>query len=574
MNKSSSPKTRKKLICAIYTRKSHEEGLDSDFNSLDAQREACEAFITSQRHEGWKLMPGRYDDGGYSGGTMERPGLQKILSDIGEEKIDIVVVYKVDRLTRSLNDFSKMVELFDNRQVSFVSVTQAFNTTTSMGRLTLNVLLSFAQFEREVTGERIRDKIAASKKKGMWMGGLSPLGYNSADKKILINPDEAETVRYIFNAYLRLGSVRKLKNDLDIRGIVSKKRISKSGKLLGGNPIARGALYKILNNPVYLGEIRHKENRYLGEHEAILDQALWEKVQALLKENEVIKKSGAKTKNTSLLAGLLWDERGERLSPSHAVKKEKRYRYYVSRSLFTKNRDDGGFRIPANDIEQIVIRKVWDFLGSRPQVFEAIEALSLKGTEQKRILGLATSLAKKWHGLSKTKVRSILLTIIPRIEIHPDRIDIHLSPARLVKVFEDGHENIPPAHEESEESSPLVLSVPANLKRRGIEMKMIVETENEKPRVPDPALVNLIVRAHAMKKMLVAGGGLSLWQIARREQMDRSYLTRLIRLTFLAPDITKAILEGSQPPDLTTSRLIKRKLLPVDWQEQRAEFGF
>jgi DNA invertase Pin-like site-specific DNA recombinase len=574
MNKSQSQKTRKRLSCVIYTRKSHEEGLESDFNSLDAQREACEAFILSQRHEDWKLLPGRYDDGGYSGGTMERPGLKKILLDIDAGKIDIVVVYKVDRLTRSLGDFSKMVELFDRRKVSFVSVTQAFNTTTSMGRLTLNVLLSFAQFEREVTGERIRDKIAASKKKGMWMGGLSPLGYDSANKKITVNPDEAETVRHIFSTYIQMGSVRKLKEHLDARGIVSKIRVSKIGKRPGGNPISPGALYRILKNPIYLGEISHKGNRYPGEHEAILDRALWEQAQAVLKENQVSQKTGARVKNASLLAGLLWDEQGERLSPSHAVKKGKRYRYYVSRSLLTKTKDADGFRVPANELEQIVSQRIYEFMASRAEVFTAIQAIVLKGAEQKKILGLAASHAKKWSNFSETKVRSILLATIPRIEVHPDRIDIHLSPARLSQALKNGYENLPPAHEADSDGSHLVLSVPASLRRRGIEMKMIVEAENRKSGEPDPALVNLIARAHTMKKKLVDGDGLSLRQIAIMEKLDRSYLARLIRLTFLAPDITKAILEGSQPPGLTATHLIRRTRLPMDWQEQRAEFGF
>jgi len=307
---SSAPgKAAKKLRCAIYTRKSSEEGLEQDFNSLDAQREACTAFIASQKHEGWTTLPEMYDDGGFSGATIERPAFQRLLADVGEGKIDVVVVYKVDRLTRSLSDFAKIVDIFDRRDVSFVSVTQQFNTTTSMGRLTLNILLSFAQFEREVTGERIRDKIAASKKKGMWMGGLPSLGYDINDRKLVINEAEAKTVQYIFRRYTELKSVRLLKADLDAQGIVSKSRKASDGTRYGEKPIARGALYLMLQNRIYRGEIVHKDKNYPGEHEAIIDEALWSEVQAILAGNRADRILGTSEKQVSLLTGMLFDGR-------------------------------------------------------------------------------------------------------------------------------------------------------------------------------------------------------------------------------------------------------------------------
>src|SRR5689334_15518560 len=294
--------------CAIYTRKSSEEGLEQEFNSLAAQREACEAYIRSQQHEGWVLVRTRYDDGGFSGGNLERPAAQRLLTDIRAGRIDIVVVYKVDRLTRSLADFARLVELFDASGVSFVSVTQQFNTTSSMGRLTLNVLLSFAQFEREVTGERIRDKIAASKKKGMWMGGNPPLGYDARDRKLLVNEAEAETVRHIFRRYLELGSVRLLKEELEAQGILSKARLSALGRTWGGNRFARGALYLMLQNRIYLGEVVHKKQHYPGEHASIVDRDLWERVQARLAANSVEREGGGRATSPSLLAGLLFDD--------------------------------------------------------------------------------------------------------------------------------------------------------------------------------------------------------------------------------------------------------------------------
>jgi site-specific DNA recombinase len=311
---------------AIYTRKSSEEGLEQDFNSLHAQREACEAYIKSQKHEGWACLPASYDDGGISGATLDRPALQQLLADIQAGRIDVIVVYKVDRLTRSLADFAKIVEVFDAKGVSFVSVTQQFNTTTSMGRLTLNVLLSFAQFEREVTGERIRDKIAASKKKGMWMGGNPPLGYEAKDRTLVVVESEAQTVRHIFERYVVLGSVRLLKQELDAQGVVSKAWVSTSGRPWGGRSLARGALYLMLQNRIYLGEIVHKDQHYPGEHRPIVNRALWDQAQALLAGNAVDRKIGGGSKSPSLLAGLIFDGDGHRMTPSHAVKAGKRCR--------------------------------------------------------------------------------------------------------------------------------------------------------------------------------------------------------------------------------------------------------
>src|SRR3981189_1318117 len=331
MNKASAIR-RRALRCAVYTRKSSEEGLEQAFNSLHAQREACEAFIKSQRHEGWTCLPQAYDDGGLSGATLDRPALQQLLADIQAGKIDAVVTYKVDRLTRSLADFAKIVEIFDARGVSFVSVTQQFNTTTAMGRLTLNVLLSFAQFEREVTGERIRDKIAASKRKGMWMGGIVPLGYEVCDRRIVIDEREAETVRYIFRQYLELGCVRLLKEDLDRGGVVSKRRTSKSGIESGGHSFSRGALYALLSNPIYVGEIRHKNLRHPGQNQAIVDRAVWERTQQQLQEHRVRTKSHDASSEKSPLIGRLVDENGDGLTPSHTRKGERKYRYYGSRN--------------------------------------------------------------------------------------------------------------------------------------------------------------------------------------------------------------------------------------------------
>src|SRR6056297_518526 len=345
--------------CAIYTRKSTEEGLEQSFNSLDAQREACSAYVTSQRHEGWSELPDRYDDGGYSGGSMDRPGLGRLLADIAAGRIDVVVVYKVDRLTRALSDFAKMVEIFDAAGVSFVSVTQAFNTTLSMGRLTLNVLLSFAQFEREVTAERIRDKVAASKRKGMWMGGAVRFGYRAENKALVVESAEAEAVRAIYAEYLRLGSVRALRGRLDALGIVSRRRVDRHGRLTGGAPFTRGALYHLLRNPLYAGKVRHGGEVFDGLHAAIVDQEIWDGTQAQLNAQGGGQIAGRRGTARRCFDAVLYDAEGRPMRTTFTVRGlngegkglSKRYSYYVSRSEEAEN-EAPVTRLPAPALEQ------------------------------------------------------------------------------------------------------------------------------------------------------------------------------------------------------------------------------
>jgi site-specific DNA recombinase len=367
------------IRCTVYTRKSSEEGLEQEFNSLQAQREACEAFIKSQRHEGWVCLPDDYDDGGLSGATMERPALQQLLAEIQAGRIDIVVVYKVDRLTRSLTDFAKIVEILDSKGASFVSVTQQFNTTTSMGRLTLNVLLSFARFEREVTGERIRDKIAASKKKGMWMGGNVPLGYDASERTLVINPAEGESVRRIFALYRELDCVRRVKEAADRLGLRTKCSTTANGTERGGKTFSRGHLYTLLSNPIYTGQIAHKGQLYPGQHPALIEDETWTAVRNQLAGNARDPRRKTKAAEPSLLAGLLVDARGERLTPSHAVKKGRRYRYYVSAALITDAGTDRaqGWRLAAREIEEAVIRILADALTSPASLVERIAAAGM-----------------------------------------------------------------------------------------------------------------------------------------------------------------------------------------------------
>jgi site-specific DNA recombinase len=566
-------KTR--LRCAIYTRKSSEEGLDQDFNSLDAQRDACEAFVASQKHEGWMALPELYDDGGFSGATMERPAFQRLLADVADGKIDIVVVYKVDRLTRSLSDFAKIVEVFDQRQVSFVSVTQQFNTTSSMGRLTLNILLSFAQFEREVTGERIRDKIAASKRKGMWMGGHPSLGYDVKDKKLIVNEAEAKTVRYIFRRYTDLKSVRLLKADLDAHGIVSKVRQAANGTRYGEKPFARGALYLMLQNRIYRGEIVHKDKSFPGNHEAIVDEALWSEVQSVLQANRTDRITGTSEREVSLLSGLIFDASGERLTPTNSVKSGTRYRYYVSRSLVTGTSKRPAQRLPALELEALVRRRVQEWLGDRPAILDMVQNYtSDKGLRQQLIAGLERSIAV-WSDLRADELRGFVVAVISRMEVHADRVEIVLDPIKALHwACRAGGNEPSTANGAADAYRPsLTLSVPMGLRRIGNEMRIIVDNGGS-PRSPDSSLVRVLVRGHAIRTRLLGDKSLTLDEIAKSECMTPSYATRLFRLTLLAPDILSAILNGEQPPDLTTRRLMDDTRLPLDWDEQRRRLGF
>src|SRR3984893_8046584 len=361
--------------CAIYARKSSEEGLEQEFNSLQAQNEACEPYIHSQRHEGWVLARTRHEDGGVSGGNLDRPALQRLLADIRGGRIDIIVVYKVDRLTRSLADFARLVEIFDVQGVSFVSVTQQFNTTSSMGRLTLNVLLSFAQFEREVTGERIRDKIAASKKKGMWMGGNVPLGYDASERTLVINSAEAETVRCIFTLYRELGSVRRVKEEADLLGLSAKRSTTAGGIERGRRPFSRGLIFTLLSQSMYIGEIAHKGRSYSGQHPALIDSETWAAVRDQLAANARDHRRKAHATEPSLLAGVLVDTRGERLTPSRAVKKGRRYRYYVSTEAGSDRPQ--GWRLAAQEIEDAVINVLADALTRPAMLLERFDTAGI-----------------------------------------------------------------------------------------------------------------------------------------------------------------------------------------------------
>jgi len=549
------------LRCAIYTRKSTDEGLEQEFNSLDAQREACEAYIKSQKHEGWKLLPQHYDDGGYSGGTMERPALKKLLQEIEAGRVDIVVVYKVDRLSRALSDFARMVELFDKNKVSFVSVTQPFNTTTSMGRLTLNVLLSFAQFEREVTAERIRDKIAASKKKGMWMGSPPPLGYDVQDKKLVINEAEAETVRTLFDLYLDLGSVRALKEEADRRGIRTKHR--PNSKNPGNKPISRGNLYILLNNPLYISEIRHKSETYPGQHDAIIDRKTWIAVQDRLTDNAANRRRPTNAKSSHLLSGLLFDETGDRLVPTHTNKKGVRYHYYVSQRLTEKGRQkDDGWRVPARELETITIQAFKNYLADQQTVIDDLGLLKLSGNDQADMKRRAANLTVELDEAGKGDRAGVLGVMIKSISLGEDSLKVELHRSTLFSVLRGVTDNAVTAEE------TIFIAAPIQIGRRGVETKIVMCSSKEPSTEPDVHLVELIAKAHTWFEDLTSGKVSSIEEIFERESIDDSDASKIIRLAFIAPKAIEQFLEGKHCVDITAKKLMRNTTIAKSWQEQ------
>lgn len=499
--------------CAIYTRKSSDEGLDQQFNSLDAQREACEAYVLSQAGEGWTALPARYDDGGYSGGSMDRPALKQLLADVAAGKVDTIVVYKVDRLTRSLADFARIVDALDKAGASFVSVTQAFNTTSSMGRLTLNVLLSFAQFEREVTGERIRDKIAASKAKGMWMGGLPPLGYDppdSSERILRVNDEEAENVRTIFERYLAHRSVHALVRDLADRGIVSKVRVTRDGRSTGGQPVSRGALFHLLRNPVYRGLIVHKGEVFEGRHDAIVPADLFDKVQAMLREAGPTRRRT--TARRAPLAGKLYLPDGPRLTPTHSRGASGRiYRYYAPLAGQT-GQPTSGPRLSATKFEARLRTLLQPVIGERGDPFDVLQ----------------------------------------RVTVHADHLAICLPDS----CWPDVRRVMAEGQYVDRGDDGVSWSVPFAVRSGAV----TIATARQ-PTRRDPVLIRALRTAHAMLEHDRRG------QPVLRRVPGPRYDRRLARLAFLSPALQAAIIEGRQPPTLTLEKIVRGDL-PLDWKEQ------
>jgi DNA invertase Pin-like site-specific DNA recombinase len=563
--------TPAKLRCAVYTRKSSEEGLDQEFNSLDAQHEACAAFIASQAGLGWKLVAERYDDGGISGGTMDRPALQRLLQHIRERKIDVVVVYKIDRLTRSLMDFSRIVEIFDGSGVSFVSVTQQFNTTSSMGRLTLNVLLSFAQFEREVTAERIRDKIAASKKKGMWMGGHVPIGYRVADRKLIVDDASADRVRHLFRRYVELGSVTALTREINgfcqtddaaLRPTLPSRRVS------------RGQLYHLLSNPIYIGKIRHRDQTYDGEHRGIIEPPMFEQVQNLLADKAPERRSRSNRSDVHLLTGLVFDETGDRLSPTYANNHGRRYRYYISHRLKTGAAKEGGWRVSVDELERVVLRQTLDLLRDRQLLAQWLQETAPTARIEQG-LETAGKMATALLGDSTADQRKRLLrTIFRRITLSSAGMRFIVRRQALVQLLLSGADSAsgdqsPSADDAHEEE--FVIDREIAIRRRGVGARVIIS--GSAAQEPDASLIDLIAKAHLYLARLCDGSVSSIVDLAGELSIHRADISRILPLAFLSPAITDAILNGRQSPDITARSLARLVDIPPSWQEQAAALG-
>jgi site-specific DNA recombinase len=560
----------KRVRCAIYTRKSSEEGLEQDFNSLDAQRESCEAYVKSQTSLGWRVLPQRFDDGGISGGTLERPALQRLLTALDEQRVDVIVIYKIDRLTRSLTDFAKLAERFEKLKVSFVSVTQQFNTATSMGRLMLNVLLSFAQFEREITGERIRDKIKASKRKGMWMGGMVPLGYDLADRALHVNPAEAKTVHRLYEMYLNAGSVTALHLDAKSVGLRTKARIRPDGSQCGNKILSRGHLHRILSNPLYRGQIAHKGERFPGLHEPIIDQVLWDKVQTLLESNRAGHQRRKTAEHTSLLTGLLYDAAGNRYLPSHTTRHNKRYRYYgrTTANAEGNNADLPAHRLPADQIERPVRAGLLDLLTTPGKIKQAI-GKNLTARQLSHMVGRARKLAERLNDAGSQDWREALANVLVKVTVSLDSLQLHFSRAQLKGQLCDL------AGSPYADADIWVLELPCEFRNRGQQLRIMLGGPEALPAMkPDPTLLKMMRRAHQWREQLETGPAVSIKDLAEKNNVNGSYFTRVLRLAYLAPDIVDAIITGRQPIDLTATRLVRMHDLPNDWPSQREYLSF
>jgi site-specific DNA recombinase len=558
--------TRQSLRCAVYTRKSSEEGLDQSFNSLEAQREASIAFAQSQKHEGWTVLKDSYDDGGFSGGTLDRPALKRLLQDIENGKVQIVIVYKVDRLTRSLTDFAKIIEIFDAHKVSFVSVTQQFNTTSSMGRLTLNVLLSFAQFEREITGERIRDKIAASKKKGMWMGGFVPLGYDCVERRLVINPAEAHTVREIFRQYLRLGSVSKLKHFLEHKQIRSKVRKSLEGETSGGAPYSRGALHHLLRNRIYIGETVHRKQSYPGQHQPIVPRLLGEKVASRLRKNDRAHRTGPSRSTPSLLTGKLFDSSGIRYTPTRTIKNRKRYRYYASQAVIQEaSKRPSITRLPAIEIEQVVNSQMLALLLRPEKLVDGIEDGVTRDVAQQ----CAKELSGVWSKLEESNRNDLTKNAVKRVVLGSSTVMIEVDKNKLLaRLLAKNSEAL--TYLRSQKFENFTLKSDFRVLHRGNELQM---TTSRDPYPQDKRVSSFLkaaARAHLWYERIVTGEITSIRQLARESGLTRRYLRRILQCANLSPRITETLLRGQYVTVFTAEKLLSGTLL--NWKEQEAQF--
>ena len=564
---------QKQIRCAIYTRKSTDEGLEKEFNTLEAQREAGENYIRSMKHQGWIALPDHYDDGGFSGGNLKRPALKQLLSDVEKGKVDMIVVYKIDRLTRSLLDFAQLVQTFEKHHCSFVSVTQHFNTCDSMGKLTLNILLSFAQFERELGAERVRDKIAASRKKGMWTGGSVPLGYVLKDKKLIIDPEEAKIIRFVFEDYVRTRSELHTTQNVIARGYKPKERKLKDGRFRNKEEFNHAMVNKILNNPLYLGKMPYKGELYEGQHEAIISQELWDRTKNLKNENTGNAFRPSRSVKNSLLKGLLECECCGTMIPTRCKRGNKYYEYYSTLKSVkegAKNHPCKIGSVPAGELDTFVLEKIQQIFKSPEIMREMAKQLEEANPKYSAndAYNLANNIGEVFQYFEPATVHDFIAEVVEKVILHQDFIEIKLRPYGA-NIFE----NQLTENDECYCKECMILKYPVKFGRKRGSMK-IVEPTNPTRDTParDEKLYNAITQAYYLKNEMETKK-ISLAELSRREHCDHTYIGQLIRLTTLAPDIIMAIIEGRQPKLLTLRRLLRERF-PYSWDEQRRELGF
>ena len=559
-------RTKKLVRCAIYTRKSTEDGLEQEYNSLDAQYDACTAYALSQRHEGWTVTKDRYDDGGFSGGTLERPGLKRLLADIESGKVDIILLYKIDRLTRSLSDFAKIVEILDRNGASFVSITQSFNTTTSMGRLTLNMLLSFAQFEREVTGERIRDKIYASKRKGLWMGGPVPLGYDVVERKLVVNEPEAQQVRKIMQLYLTAKSVPELVEILARNGSFTKVQQRKDGETKGGVHFKRGNLYHLLSNRIYRGMIVHKGEAFDGEHEAIVSEELWNEVQSKLTRQVQGGSSRKVSARTGVLAGLIYDGEGRAMVLTHTQKGNRRFHYYANR--YEALGDSTASRVSARDIENIVVDQLSQTLASGSQIQCMLLDGSYTSEQLHNLISRCGKLATELGVAKYARKQDVVRNILDRIDLYDDRVVIRVDNHGLLNIVR-ADSTVQPLH------LNLTIERRAIRLRRGKAMRLVIPapSSGDSIQMRDDKLIALIAESRTIMAQITDNPDKSIPILAAEQGRCRVRMMKIAKLACLDPDIVTAIVEGRQPLKLTPGKLLATEL-PLAWAEQKRTLGF
>lgn len=551
--------------CVIYTRTSSDERLGQEYNSLAAQRDACAAFILSQKCEGWTRAKKVYEDGGYSGGTIERPALQMLLADMAAGEFDAIVVYKIDRLTRSLRDFSKLSDLLDRNGVSFVAVTQQFSTASSTGRLTMNILLTFAQFEREVAGDRIRDKIAASARQGIWMGGHPALGYDAPDKKLVVNPREADVVRHIFQRFIDLRSMGELRKDLEQSGIMSKHRTLKDGRESGGNAFSWHPLHSILTNPLYVGKIRHKGETHPGKHQAIIDPDQFERVQKLVQNVAAQEKTKREKAYPSLLRGIIFDMAGERICPHHSSKPGKRYQYYVTSSLVSRvtkrklKNHKYKMRFLAPELDSFVVGMLARHLRDKDWISSNVPLLN----RRRSILRNADALAIELEGQLR-KNTNLVRDLVQRVEIDTTTIRLLLGRTWLYERLGVRLPRKSPPFA----TAAIEIRVEGHKLRTGNEVRVVLE-DPATPSEPDHRMVREILRAIRWFSELSSGKYATVLELSKVESCSPELISDRIRLAFLAPNIVDLILRGDQPRSMTIASLKRACPLPLSWGEQR-----